>query len=46
MGNSQGLDGNSGKYTSSLNAKDESMPLRDEVEERFAKLMVSRNVDM
>ncbi|XP_065897547.1 formin-like protein 2 isoform X2 [Dysidea avara] len=44
MGNSQGLDGNSGKYTSSLNAKDESMPLRDEVEERFAKLMGSMNL--
>jgi len=43
MGNSQGLDGNSGKYTISANltAKDESMPLRDELEESFAKLVVS-----
>ena len=42
MGNSQGLDGNSGKYSSSnLTAKDESMPLRDELEESFAKLVVS-----
>jgi len=46
MGNSQGLDGNSGKYSSGcLTPKDDSpMPLRDELEERFAKLVVSGNI--
>ena len=40
MGNTQALE-SSGKFTSSTNMKDDSpMPLRDELEERFAQLVV------
>jgi len=40
MGNTQALE-SSGKYTSSISMKDDSpMPLRDELEERFAQLVV------
>ena len=40
MGNTQGLD-SSGKFSSSINVKDDApMPLRDELEERFAQLVV------
>ena len=41
MGNTQGLE-NSTKLSSNINIKDDSpMPLRDELEERFAQLVVS-----
>ena len=40
MGNTQGLE-SSGKVSSSVIAKDDSpMPLRDELEEQFAQLVV------